>query len=165
MPTLSSSQTRVRLSRLRDGACAAPLLQARCTTRATERVCSLAARADPLINAHLTSVAAIGMEDISAWPQMTLNGGTWYFRARPDGPVQGLLQRFVRRALRVLRAYPHTRLYDEGKNKSIRLKVTRARPCEPVRRGRLYSLSRPASLTPVALAYARIRAWTTAEHA
>ena len=69
----------------------------------------------PLIHTHLDAVAAIGMEDISAWPQMTLNGGTWYLRARANGPMHALLRRFARSVLRVLRAYPATKFYDEAK--------------------------------------------------
>ena len=69
----------------------------------------------PLIEQHLDRVSAIGMEDISAWPQMTLNGGTWYFRARPDGPVVQWLRAFMRRVMRVLTDYPAIKHYDVGK--------------------------------------------------
>ena len=69
----------------------------------------------PLIEQHLDRVSAIGMEDISAWPQMTLNGGTWYFRARPDGFVVQWLRAFMRRVMRVLTDYPAIKHYDVGK--------------------------------------------------
>ena len=77
----------------------------------------------PLIHGHLRALSAIGMEDVSAWPQMTVNGGTWYLRARPNGPVHALLRRFVRRAMRVLRAYPELRLFDEGKRRKGKIKA------------------------------------------
>ena len=66
-----------------------------------------------LINTHLSAVAAIGLEDISAWPQLCLNGGTWYFRARPNGPVHMAMRSVGRRARRVLEAYPETRHFDQ----------------------------------------------------
>ena len=68
----------------------------------------------PLIAAHLGSLNAIGLEDVSAWPQLGLNGGTWYFRARPHGPVHSALRAVGRRARRVLEAYPEARFYDQA---------------------------------------------------
>ena len=66
----------------------------------------------PLIHAHLSEFAAIGLGDVSAWPQMQLNGGTWYFAPRARGPVHGMLRSFVRRVFSVLRAYPEQRFFD-----------------------------------------------------
>ena len=79
-------------------------------------LCSLGGDVDERLG---DEVAAVGLEDVSAWPQMTLNGGTWYLRARPNGPVHLLLKRFMRRAMRVLRAYPERKWYDEEKRKRL----------------------------------------------
>ena len=66
----------------------------------------------PLIRRHLGEYAAIGLEDLSAWPQMTVNGGTWYLRAAPAGPVHSLVASVLTRARRVLDAYPAAVSYD-----------------------------------------------------
>ena len=76
----------------------------------------------PFFHKQLGAVSAIGLEDVSAWPQMTLNGGTWYFRARPNGPLHYMLRRFTRRAMRLLRSYPAVKIYDEAKRKLGRTK-------------------------------------------
>ena len=66
----------------------------------------------PLIRAHLGSLNAIGLEDVSAWPQLGLNGGTWYFRAKRQGPLHSALRCVGKKARRVLESYPERLHYD-----------------------------------------------------
>ena len=55
---------------------------------------------------------AVGVEDVGAWPDMSINGGTWYLSARPGGPVQDLFASVMEHARRVLDAYPARRILD-----------------------------------------------------
>ena len=55
---------------------------------------------------------AVGVEDVGAWPDMSINGGTWYLSARPGGPVQDLFASVMEHAGRVLDAYPARRVLD-----------------------------------------------------
>ena len=57
---------------------------------------------------------AVGLEDVGGWPDMGVNGGTWYLTGRPQGPVHGVLGSVMRRARAVLDAYPATRLFDQS---------------------------------------------------
>ena len=69
----------------------------------------------PLIRAHLGAYAALCLHDISARPAMAVNGGTWYVRGAPDGPVQRLFEAAYARAVSVLEAYPASERETLGK--------------------------------------------------
>ena len=76
----------------------------------------------PALRSHLAAYAAIGLHDQSAGPAINVNGGTWYLRGAPGGPVHEAWKSIATRALRVLDAYPRTRLWMAPPN---------ARPLRP----------------------------------
>ena len=78
----------------------------------------------PALRSHLAAYAAIGLHDQSAGPAINVNGGTWYLRGAPGGPVHEAWKSIATRALRVLDAYPRTRLWMAPPN---------ARPLRPSR--------------------------------
>ena len=72
----------------------------------------------PHIRRHLAEYALLCLSDVTAWPHMMVNGGTWYFQnVLRGGRVHQMLQSFRRRVFLLFDGYPqrkHTEKRPSG---------------------------------------------------
>lgn len=69
----------------------------------------------------LSSYTAICLHDVSAWPHMMVNGGTWYFQnVLPSSRVMQMLTSFRARALALLDGYPAFKLSRSSPRGALR---------------------------------------------